>query len=298
MSVTVLMKSAVSKTTHHIQELPEITIRQLEVFRVLCREQSYANAAIELKTSRAMVKKVSDDFEKSVGLPLFEESADRTLRPTPFAQDLLSKISPLSRRLRQLDDCVRGLHREGRIVKFAAAGEFFRGGIFTDFLARLEISDCFRPCFLRIEANRSRLALLNAECDVYFGVGIGASDRLDLINLCQVPWHIRAGKKFTGPLPTAPSELPPGKWWLSCAGDPEVSDKLLGDFHSLGAKRGRILTGSRDPSPAPDDLIFQHETTRLHEGEDAWPCYRFSAVMRKQHPYSELLPRLTGAAIP
>ena len=273
-----------------IQGLPNITFRQLEVFRVVCREASYANAALELRSTRANIKRVCDDFEKAVGRSLFVEGPNRTLEPTSFALGLLGQISPLSRSLRRLGETVRSLHEKGRILRFAAAGEFFKGGLFTDFLARLKISDTFRPCFLRIETKRFRTALLNAECDVYFGVGIIASDRLDLVNLGPVPWKIDC----KGKPPTKPAALPPGKWWLADGGETEATAKLLGEFHAAGAKGGRILT---DAKPAADELVFSHDTTARHASDATWPTFQFSAVLRKHHPYTELLPRLTDVAV-
>lgn len=280
-----------------IQGLPNITFRQLEVFRVVCREASYANAALELRSTRANIKRVCDDFEKAVGRSLFEEGPDRTLVPTSFAQGLLGQISPLSRSLRRLGDTVRSVHEKGRILRFAAAGEFFKGGLFSNFLARLQISDTFRPCFLRIETTRFRTALLNVECDVYFGVGITASERLDLVNLGPIPWKIDRGSQCNGRLPSQPGELPTGKWWITQAGEPEVTAHILAAFHAAGAKDGRVLT---DESPAPDEIVFSHETTSRHSTAPdlRWPCFQFSAVLRKNHPYSELMPRLVGCALP
>jgi len=272
------------------QGLPNITFRQLEVFRVVCREASYANAALELRSTRANIKRVCDDFENAVGRPLFDEGPNRTLLPTLFAQGLLGQISPLSRSLRRLGDTVKSLHDKGRILRFAAAGEFFKGGLFTDFLSRLKISDTFRPCFLRVETKRFRTALLNAECDVYFGVGIVASDRLDLVDLGPIPWKIDC----KGKLPMKPADLAPGKWWIADVGDTEATAKLIGEFHAAGAKGGRILTDAR---PADDEMVFSHDTTARHSKDARWPMFQFSAVLRKHHPYTELRPRLTGAAI-
>ncbi|MEO5914520.1 MAG: LysR family transcriptional regulator [Luteolibacter sp.] len=291
------MNEVSRKKQPDFEGLPNITFRQLEVFRVVCKEKSYANAALELRSTRANVKRVCDDFEKAVGRPLFQEGPNRSLEPASFAQGLLGQISPLSRSLRRLGESVRHLHEEGRILRFAAAGEFFKGGLFTDFLGRLQISDAFRPCFLRIETKRFRTALLNAECDVYFGVGISASDRLDLVNLGPIPWQIRIGKKFHGKPPAKPADLAAGKWRLSDAGENEASARLLDAFHAAGAKGGGILTDSSGDSPADDEVVFIHDTTGKHAGDGNWPCYQFSAVLRKHHPYSELLPRLTGAAI-
>ena len=277
-----------------IQGLPNITFRQLEVFRVVCREASYANAALELRSTRANIKRVCDDFEKAVGRSLFVEGPNRTLEPTSFALGLLGQISPLSRSLRRLGETVRSLHEKGRILRFAAAGEFFKGGLFTDFLARLKISDTFRPCFLRIETKRFRTALLNAECDVYFGVGIIASDRLDMVNLGPVPWTIATGARHRGKPPTRPADLPPGKWWIADGGETEATAKLLEGFHAAGAKGGRILT---DSNPAEDEMVFSYDTTARAASVAAWPMFQFSAVIRKHHPYTELMPRLTDVAV-
>lgn len=281
------------------QGLPNITFRQLEVFRVVCREESYANAALELKSTRANVKRVCVDFEKAVGRPLFEEGPNRSMKPMPFAQELLVQISPLSRGLRRLGETVRHLHEEGRVLRFGAADEFFRGGLFTDFLGRLKIADIFRPCFMRIETKRFRTALLNAECDVYFGVGISASDRLDLVNLGPIPWQIQTGANFRGKPAVGPADLQKDKWWISSAGEAETATELLESFHAIGAKGGKVLTPSSSGAALDDGVVFTHDTTAGNSCAEngAWPCYRFSAVLRKHHPYSELLPRLAAAAV-
>lgn len=289
------MNEVTRKTLPDFQGLPNITFRQLEVFRMVCHEASYANAALELRSTRANIKRVCDDFEKAVGRPLFEERADRTLQPTTFAQDLLGLVSPLARGLRRLGENVRSQHTSGRILRFAAAGEFFKGGLFTDFLGRLKITDAFRPCFLRIETKRFRTALLNAECDVYFGVGISPSDRLDIVNLGPIAWKIDC----KGKAPTGPADLPAGKWWITDTGETEATAAIVEEFHAAGAEGGRILTAESGAIPADDDIVFSHATTYLTASPDegAWPSFQFSAVLRKHHPYSELLPRLTGAAI-
>jgi DNA-binding transcriptional LysR family regulator len=292
------MNETTRKTLPDFQGLPNITFRQLEVFHAVCREGSYANAALELRSTRANIKRVCDDFEKAVGRPLFDEAPDRGLLPTPFARGLLDRITPLSRGLRRLGESVRSLHESGRILRFAAAGEFFKGGLFTDFLARLKITDAFRPCFLRIETKRFRTALLNAECDVYFGVGITASDRLDIVNLGPIAWKIYTGASYRKKPPVSPAGLPAGNWWISDAGDAEAAAEVLAAFHAAGAKGGRILPEDADPASVGDGIVFSHDTTSGHAAADgAWPCYRFSAVLRKHHPYSELMPRLAGVAI-
>jgi DNA-binding transcriptional LysR family regulator len=281
------------------QQLPGITLRQLEVFHVVCRERSYANAALELRSGRANIKRVCQDFEAAVGRALFVENADRTLEPTAFAMGLLGQAGPLSRGLRRLGENVRSLHEKGRILRFAATGEFFKGGPFTDFLARLKISDAFRPCFLRIETKRHRTALLNVECDVYFGVGLGETDRLDCVDLGPIPWKIQTGPRHRGGQPAKPADLKPGKWWIVDTGDAEVSSSMLDVFHKAGAKGGKILTEESGHEPAADETVFIPDLSTRHAAavSKKWPCHRFSAVLRKNHPYSELLPRLKGAAL-
>ena len=279
------------------RSLPNITLRQLEVFKVVCSEQSYANAAVELRSTRANIKRVCDDFEREVGRPLFEDGPKRTLKPTHFAQALLGQVAPLSRGLRRLGESVRGMHEKGRILRFAAAGEFFKGGMFTDFLGRLQISDSFRPCFLRIEPKRFRTALLNAECDVYFGVGITSSDRLDLINLGPIPWKITPGTDCKLEVPTSPAGLPKNKWWMQEAGENGCTTNLLEQFHLAGAQGGRVLTADSAHKVATDEWVLSHDITAEYRGADdgIWPCFQFAAALRKHHPYSELLPRITGA---
>jgi len=285
--------------------LPEITYRQLEVFSVTCKERSYANAALELHSTRANIKRVCQDFERAVGRQLFEEKGDRTLVPTPFAQGLLVQVGPLSRSLRKLGEGVRGLHQAGRILRFAAAGEFFRGGLFTDFLATLKTADLFRSCFVRIEVKRFRTALLNAECDVYFGIGLGGADRLDPVDLGPVPWKLIRSPKARGEAPSSPEKLGKGPWWIAGAGEPETATALLESFRAAGARGGTVagdeevasLAGDPSAMPADGCLLVPDMTAGLSGRSDGiWPCYRLTACLRRNHPYAELKPRLLAAA--
>lgn len=261
---------------------------------MVCREQSYTHAALELRCTRANIKRVCTEFEKEVGRPVFEEGEDKILRPTAFALGLLDLVGPLALALRRLRTGVRGLHESGRIVRFAAAGEFFSGGLFSDFLGRLQMTDGFRPCCLRIETKRFRTALLNAECDVYFGAGIRKCDRLDLVDLGPVPWRmvVRGGMKT----PSKPCDLPQGRWWLAAPCEPEPAEELLREFHAAGAPEGGVF----DPEGAEPEsgvLFFPDPSAREESGGGAaWPFYRFTASLRKNHPYTELQGRLAGAS--
>lgn len=295
-----LPMNEVTKKIHpDIQQLPSLTLRQMEVFFAVCREGSYANAALELRSTRPNIKRVCEDFQKAVGRPLFEERPDRTLQPTTFANELLTQTGTLSRSLRHLTESVRSLHEKGRILRFAAAGELFKGGLFTDFLARLRISDAFRPCFLRIEANRYRIALLNAECDVYFGAGIVASNRLELVDLGGIPWTFKQGGSVLTKIPSKPADMASGKWWIAETGDPPASESILQALHLAGASGGRILKENSADQPANDEIVLHHDITSPPQPgrRDGWPSFRFSAVLKKQHPYSELMARLTGVAL-
>jgi DNA-binding transcriptional LysR family regulator len=288
-----MIKETHPKRQPDLQALPDITFRQLEVFCTVCHEKSFANAALELCKTRANVKKSCEDFEKAVARKLFDE-ADRMLTPTPFAQAMLGRTGPLARGLRRMEDGVKNLHQAGRVLRFAAAGEFFRGGLFTDFLSRVRIADVFRPCFLRIDSNRFRNALLNAECDVYFGVGLLESERMERVDLGPVPWKISRGGK---PIKlTSLSELGKTPWGILEAGETGSAQALLDAFHFAGATGGSILSAPTESSKmltlAPDTAIPLGDTHLA-----AWPSYRFTAVLRKHHPYSELKDRLIAAAI-
>jgi len=287
------------------EALPEITFRQLEVFSVTSKEGSYANAALELHSTRANIKRVFQEFEEAVGRPLFEEKTDRTLVPTPFGAGLLAQVGPLSRSLRKLGEGVRGLHQAGRIVRFAASGEFFRGGLFTEFLATLDIADLFRSCFVRIEVKRFRTALLNAECDVYFGIGLGGADRLDAVDLGPVPWKILRHPAAKGALPASPAALSKARWWIAEAGEPEVAAALVEAFRKDGATEGAVLAEAdvaawlADPSAIPcGAYLFTPETSAGLKDRDAgpWPAYRLTACLRRNHPYAELKPRLMAGS--
>ncbi|MES2980867.1 MAG: LysR family transcriptional regulator [Verrucomicrobiota bacterium] len=290
------MKKPADNQVRKLEGLPEITIRQLEVFRIVCHECSYTNAAHELRTNRASVKRICGDFERAVGRALFVEDGEKNVHPTEFARGLLGQMGNLSHAMRQLASCVRSLHEKGRILRLAAAGELFQGGLFTHFLSRLGINDTFRPCFLRIESNRFRTALLNAECDVYFGFGLMDCDRLDLIDLGPVPWQIISQGK-NAKLPMSPTDLTGANWCLVSPDDDGSAAALRDEFHAAGATGGEILPLGKSHNSY--QWIFRPDIAAREPvaAGSSWPHYRFFASLRKHHPYPELKSRLLSAAI-
>lgn len=282
--------------------LPEITLRQLDVFIIICRERSYSNAAIELRSTRANIRRIVGQLEEAVGAVLFEEKEDLSLHPTLFAQGMLAKLQPLSRALRRLGEGVNTLHTGGRILRFAAAGELFRGGLFTKVLGRLELSELFRPCFLKIETSRFRTALLNAECDAYFGIGLGPSERLEMIDLGSVPWKVLRHPGCHDPLPAAPSMLCGGGWRIGAIKEEPSAHDVLEAWRKKGASGGGAVAEAewRACLDAPEriphgHLIFVPDMAEMREDAE-WPGYRFTIVMRSNHPYVELKPLLMAAA--
>lgn len=278
--------------------LPAISYRQLEVFLSVCREGSFANAALDLRSTRASIKRICDEFERAVGHPLFEEGEDRRLRQTHFAKGLVEGVKPLSRSLRRMDECVKTIHDAGRVLRFGAAADLFGGGLFAGFLTRLRTDDQYNHCFLRIERSRFQNALLNAECDVYVGVGIIASDRLDVVHLQPVPWRVAFADGIGREAPAAPEVLPAGNWWLASVGDAEMDAAILSEFHSAGAKRGRTWVPQTSVKPSGGDVVFCPDPGPSSGCLDSvWPCLRFSAAIKKHHPYSDLPGRLCEASV-
>jgi hypothetical protein len=299
-SAPVSMNEPSKLLSSDFQGLPNISFRQLEVFRAVYGERSYTNAAIELHSTRANIKRLSEDFEKEVGHRLFEEDEAKVLQPTDFAEGLLDHMLPLSRALRRLGEGVKTLHEAGRLVRFAAPEAFFGGGVFTEYLGRLQIKDLFRPCFLKIDVKRFRTALLNSECDVYFGVGLVESERLDVVDLGKVPWKIVHGREQFGEVPADVSKLPAGKWKIVRSGEDGSANDVLDAFHKAGAVGGELIAPAAIGESGHDALIIQPGLKGAIASEITrdWPCYRFTAMLRKHHPYSELKARLAEASVP
>ena len=294
------MKEILQTTKHEVSPFAGITFRQLEVFRLLCHERSFSNAAVEMRSTRASVKRICHDFEKAVGRKLFEETPERTLVPSDFAEGMLAQTGTLYRTLRRLNEGVRSIHETGRTLRFAAAGGFFRGGLFTDFLSKFQITGSFNSCFLRIEAKRYRSALLSAECDVYFGAALGISERLDSVDLGCIPWRIL----HNGKPPTKPEDLTGAKWHIVAFGEPGIADELLEEFRKAGAKGGGVIS-EEDAAPYISNnrelkgkILFlpDHEGKVCKGGAGEWPGYKLVAVLRRNHPYSDLKPKLIAAA--
>lgn len=279
-----------------LQELPNLNFRQLEVLQAVYRENSYTNAAHELHTNRANIKRICRNLEEELGHPIFDENEERELSPTPFGTALLAYAAPLTRSLLHLGEGIRAIQRKGLILRFAAPNEFFRGGAFSYILSRIDVIDLYRPCYLRIETDRYKAALLSSECDVYFGAGISASSRLELIHLDRVPWSFHPGPDYKGGTPRQPSDLVDGKWLLRLAGEEQTAKDLLKELGKARAGKGRVLATGKQA--AEDEIVLQPESSWLGlvNPQEEWPCFFFSAAIKKQHPYSELINRLHKAS--
>lgn len=299
--VSCQLEKLVGSSVHRMEKfslkdgLVGISLRHLEVFSTVVHEGSYANAALDLHMSRTNVKRICEDFEKIVGRGLLEESGKGQLVPTLFGQGLFSQLGPLSTSLRKLEEGVRQLHQSGRILRFGAAAGFFRGGLFTDYLARLSITGKFRSCFMKVEPKDAQKSLLAASCDVYFGVGLGGMERLDLVELGEVGWEVsRVGG---GKLPKNPEGLE-GKWFLVGEGDAGICSGLLDSFRTAGAKGGKVIERDSVGKLEKGAVIFTADMIRPLAGGslNGWPGYKFSAVLRRHHPYSDLKDMLSTGA--
>lgn len=277
-------------------DLTGISLMHLEVFSAVVREESYANAALDLQMSRTNVKRVCDEFTKIAGRELFDghggENGD--LVTSPFGQGVFSRLGPLSTSLRKLEEGVRQLHQAGRVLRFGAAPGFFRGGLFTDYLSRLEVSGKFRSCFMKIEAKDAQKSLLAAECDVYFGIGLGASERLDRVGLGKIGWVL--SRTGGGGLPKNPGELK-GAWVVVSEGDGETAEGVLEQFRKAGAKGGGTVSGDKADSLATGSVVFTADViSPLGSAGGKWPGYQFNALMRRRHPYADLKELLCAGA--
>jgi hypothetical protein len=110
---------------------------------------------------------------------------------------------------------------------------------------------------------------------------------MDLVDLGPIPW------KIEGRSPTCPQDLGKSAWAIADAGEPGSAKLLLQAFHAVGASGGSVLTDDKVAA----DTAFIPDTTALPgtARNPTFPCYRFTAVLRKHHPYSELKARLDAA---
>lgn len=276
-------------------DLAGISLRHLEVFSTVVREASYANAAIDLQMTRTSVKRICGDFEAIVGRPLVEDGDDGLLLPTAFGRVLFSQLGPLSTSLRKLEEAVRQFHKAGRVLRIGAAGGFFRGGLFTEYLSRLDLSGKFRSCFLKVDTEAAQKSLLAAECDVYFGIGLGQAGRLDRVELGEVGWNV-AGIS-AAKVPKDPKELR-GGWFILREGEATACEALLAAFHVAGARGGKLMARDQADGLQAGEMLFSADManplgTALRKG---WPHHVFSALMRRHHPYYDLKAMLCAGA--
>jgi hypothetical protein len=135
----------------------------------------------------------------------------------------------------------------------------------------------------------------SAECDVYFGVGLQPSDRMDLVDLGPIPWKIEDEGKPGARLPASPSDLRKAPWFIANYGEVGAASAVLDAIHTAGAKGGTVLSDGQ----AAKGSVYHPDTTapQCVVTESGWPGYRFTAVLRKHHPYSDLKFRLAAAAL-
>ncbi len=279
-------------------DLAGISLRHLEIFSTVVREGSYSNAALELQVSRSNVKRVCDEFAKIAGRELFAQNGEcegkGAMVASVFGQGVFARLGGLSTSLRKLEEGVRQLHHAGRVLRFGAAGGFFRGGLFTDYLARLEVSGKFRSCFLMLEASQAQKSLLAAQCDVYFGLGLGETERLDRVELGEVGWAVT--KSGGGKLPKKPGDLD-GNWFLVREADGDVGGRLLESFREAGARGGEIVDREKVSSLPKGAVVFSADMiSPLGTCSAKWPGYHFCALMRRHHPYADLKGMLCAGA--
>ena len=290
------MPTAKNQNQRSLQELPNLGFRHLEVLQTVAREASYTSAAHELRTTRANVKRICSNLVKEVGHEIFVEHDKKQLSLTRFGVSLLSQAQPLIRSLLHLGEGIRVIQRKGLILRFAASSDFFKGRSFSYILGRINVMDRYRPCYMRIEPDRFKAALLSSKCDIYFGAGISESKRLELVHLDRLPWSFRSGEKYKARQPDKPIDLVEGKWLIEPVGEEECAKSLLKKMHEAGAKKGRILKARE--SPKADEILLRAEASwvGLVNPQPDWPTYLFSAAIKKQHPYSELIARLNQAS--
>jgi len=279
-------------------DLAGISLRHLEVFSAVVREGSYSSAALDLQMSRTNAKRVCDEFTRIAGRELFSgrggENGD--LVPTVFGQGVFSRLGPLATSLRKLEEGVRQLRQAGRVLRFGAAPGFFRGGLFTDYLSRLDVSEKFRSCFMKINAKDAQKSLLAAECDVYFGIGLGESERLDLVGLGEIGWVVSVCGEGKAKLPKRPSDLN-GNWVLVGESDGVASGQVLERFREAGALGGGIISAGEVDSMEPGTVVFVADViSPLGSAGGKWPGYQFHALMRRRHPYADLKELLCAGA--
>lgn len=279
-------------------DLAGISLRHLEVFSAVVREGSYANAALDLQMSRTNAKRVCDEFARIAGRELFSDQSKENVNlvPTVFGQGVFSRLGPLATSLRKMEEGVRQLHQAGRVLRFGAAPGFFRGGLFTDYLSRLDVSGKFRSCFMKIDAKDAQKSLLAAESDVYFGIGLGESERLDLVGLGEIGWVVSTYGEGKAKLPTKPADLK-GKWVLIGESDRQVSGQILERFREAGAVGGGVVSADEVTTLEYGTVIFVADAiSPLGSAGGKWPGYQFHALMRRRHPYSDLKELLCAGA--
>jgi DNA-binding transcriptional LysR family regulator len=159
----------------------------LEVFKAVLSECSMSQAAARLRTSASNVKRIVDNLERELGVPLFNREARGRFQPTSHAARLDREIIGFMGEMEALQECVSQLCQTGRVLKIGARRWLCQTAYFVRMYNLLRQDSRVKIAFERVAAGEERMALESGACDIYVGFELPQNKRLATVELPTLP---------------------------------------------------------------------------------------------------------------
>lgn len=215
----------------------QLNMHYLRTFQAVMSNRSLANAALDLNTSYANVKRIIEAMEASLNLPLFDRSQRGQCEPTHNAHVLLDKASRFLAEAQDFERQIKNIEQQGKTLRIGAEDWFFESQYFVEFYHRLRRNPAYRATVVKIAANAGKQALESGQCDILIGSQPRASRRIQHFELPPALWH--AGLSPEGDAPSLGEHW--GLYFTSCQ---KHGQQLLKHIQSTHGGSGRLISAS------------------------------------------------------
>jgi len=282
--------------------LGSVDFRHLSAFKQVYLEKNYANAGLNLSTTRKSIRRMMDNLERVFECSLFKEGEKGDLSPTAFSERLFNDLRFLHAAQCRLKDHIASVHESGRILHISSSPAVFRTPIFRQLFKELQSVGNVRLSYTPVDSEEASKALLSGRCDLYIGTWKGHPKRYITVDAGNVPYH------FFQRAPSdreRKSDLPKeGHAYLvnldGMAPDPKRMPDCGMKWHSLSEKQWMRWL-SYPEECATDTLICAPNILGDPSKWTPWEALGTTSPIQlhlyanflRQHPY-EFLPALAG----
>jgi len=169
--------------------LGSVDFRHLSAFKQVYLEKNYANAGLNLSTTRKSIRRMMDNLERVFECSLFNEGEKGDLSPTAFSERLFNDLRFLHAAQCRLKDHIASVHESGRILHISSSPAVFRTPIFRQLFKELQSVANVRLSYTPVDSEEAGKALLSGQCDLYIGTWKGHPKRFITVDAGDVPYR-------------------------------------------------------------------------------------------------------------